>query len=138
MPVSVSSTSIGLVSSTSTSSTEETAVLVKNFPITDTNTHTYRTDPSYFYLVSMPSVSAYAIWIYNSTNQMINVQVIGNLTNDQTYPDYTIGSAYTVASGGTNMYVLAEDTALTPFVSLSISANTAPTSGAVYAVVITE
>ena len=117
---------------------EETAVLVKNFPITDTNTHTYRTDPSYFYLVSMPSVSAYAIWIYNSTNQMINVQVIGNLTNDQTYPDYTIGSAYTVASDGTNMYVLAADAALTPFVSLSISANTAPTSGAVYAVVITE
>jgi len=136
MPVSVSSTGIGLVSSTS--SKEETAVLVKNFPLTDTNTHTYRTDPAYFYLVNMPSVSTYAIWIYNSTNQTINMQVIGNMTNNQTYPDYTIGPAYAVGVNSAIVYVFAADVALTPFVSLSIWANTAPSSGSVYALVIFE
>jgi len=116
-----------------------TAVLVNAYPLTDTNTHSYRTDPSYFYIVRIPrGASTYAVWVYNTTNQTINVQVIGNVTNNQSYPDYTIGSAYTVGSGATNMYVLAEDAALTSFVSVQVSANTAPTSGAVYAVVITE
>jgi len=83
-------------------------------------------------------VASYGIWVYNSTNQTINVQVIGNVTNNQSYPDYLIGSAYTVDSGDASMYVLSAESALTPFVSLQISANTAPTSGAVYAVVIVE
>jgi len=105
----------------------------------DTNTHTYRTDPNYILLVPLlKHYDEYAAWVYNGTNQTVNVQVIGNVTNDQSYPDYTIGSTYTVAMTSTNMYVLAEDVALTPFVSLSVSANTAPTSGSVYAVVIVE
>jgi hypothetical protein len=36
------------------------------------------------------------------------------------------------------MYVLSAGSALTPFVSVQVSAGVAPTSGAVYAVVITE
>jgi len=114
-------------------------VVVNAFPLRDTNTHSYRTDPSYISLAPMlKHYEEYAVWVYNGTNQTVNVQVIGNVTNDQSYPDYTIGSAYTVASDGVNMYVLAVENALTPFVSLQISANTAPTSGAVYAVVIVE
>jgi len=114
-------------------------VIVNAFPLRDTNTHTYRTDPSYISLAPMlKRYDEYAVWVYNGTNQTVNVQVIGNVTNDQSYPDYTIGSAYTVGSGAANMYVLAEDAALTPFVSFQISANTAPTSGYVYAVVIVE
>jgi len=115
------------------------STLVNAFPLRDTNTHTYRTDPNYILLVPLlKHYDEYAVWVYNGTNQTVNVQVIGNVTNDQSYPDYTIGSAYTVAMTSTNMYVLREDVALTPFVSLSVSANTAPTSGSVYAVVIVE
>ena len=115
------------------------SVLVNAFPLRDTNTHTYRTDPNYISLVPLlKHYDEYAVWVYNGTNQTVNVQVVGNVTNDQSYPDYTIGSAYTVATTSTNMYVLAADMALTPFVSLSVSANTAPTSGIIYAVVFVE
>jgi hypothetical protein len=115
------------------------AVLVNAYPLTDTSIHNHVTDPSYFYLVRIPrGASTYAVWVYNTTNQTINVQVIGNVTNNSTYPDYSIGSSYTVDPNYVNMNVLAVDTALTPFVSLSVSASTAPTSGAIYAVVIAE
>ena len=83
-------------------------------------------------------IKEYAIWIYNGTNQTINVQVIGNVTNDGAYPNYTIGSAYTVAPSSSDMYTLAMDAALSPFISVEISANTAPTSGYVYGMVIIE
>jgi hypothetical protein len=115
------------------------AVLVNAFPLTDTSVHSYRTDPSYFYLVRIPrGASSYGIWVYNTTDEAINVHVIGNMNNNQSYPDYAIGSAYSVNSGDSDMYVLSTESSLTPFVSVQISANTAPTSGAVYAVVITE
>jgi len=117
-------------------------ILVNAFPLRDTNTHTYRTDPNYISIQQIVGgtldIKEYAIWIYNSTNQTITIQVIGNVTNDGAYPDYTIGSAYTVASGSSDMYTLAMDVALSPFISVAISANTAPTSGYVYGVVIVE
>ncbi|MFP3190227.1 MAG: hypothetical protein RXR31_06195 [Thermoproteota archaeon] len=117
-------------------------ILVNAFPLRDTNTHTYSTDPNYISLQQIVggtlNIKEYAVWIYNGTNQTINVQVIGNVTNDGTYPDYTIGNAYTIASGSSNMYVLAMDTALSPFISVSISASTAPTSGNVYGVLIVQ
>jgi hypothetical protein len=119
--------------------TERAFVIVNAFPLRDTNVHTYRTDPSYISLAPMlKHYDEYAVWVFNGTNQTINVQVIGNVTNDQSYPDYTIGSAYTVGAAFANMYSFSAETALTPFVSVQISANTAPTSGAVYAVVIVE
>jgi len=114
-------------------------VIVNAFPLRDTNVHTYRTDPSYISLAPMlKRYDEYAVWVYNGTNQTVNAQVIGNVTNDQSYPDYLIGSAYSVGSGDSDMYVLSVESALTPFVSVQVSANTAPTSGAVYAVVIVE
>ena len=114
-------------------------VVVNAFPLLDTNVHTYRTDPSYISIAPMlKHYDEYAVWVYNGTNQAVNAQVIGNVTNDQSYPDYTIGSAYTVGSGASDMYVLSVESALTPFVSVQVSAGVAPTSGAVYAVVIVE
>jgi VCBS repeat-containing protein len=117
-------------------------ILVNAFPLRDTNTHTYSTDPNYISIQQIVggtlNIKEYAVWIYNGTNQTINVQVIGNVTNDGTYPDYTIGSAYTVAPSSSNMYVLAMDTALSPFISVAISASTAPTSGNVYGVLIVQ
>jgi len=113
--------------------------VVNAFPLRDTNTHSYRTDPSYISLAPLlKHYDEYAVWVYNGTNQAVNAQVIGNVTNDQSYPDYTIGSAYTVGSGASDMYVLSVESALTPFVSVQVSAGVAPTSGAVYAVVIVE
>jgi len=117
-------------------------ILLNAFPLRDTNTHSYRTDPNYISLQQIVGgtmdIKEYAVWIYNGTNQTINVQVIGNVTNDGAYPDYTIGSAYTVAPSSSNMYVLAMDAALSPFISVAISANTAPTTGNVYGIVVIE
>jgi len=117
-------------------------ILVNAFPLRDTNAHTYSTDPNYISLQQIVGgtmdIKEYAIWIYNGTNQTINVQVIGNVTNDGTYPDYTIGSSYSVAPSLSDMYVLAMDVALSPFISVAISANTAPTTGNVYGMVIIE
>ena len=119
--------------------TEHALVIVNAFPLRDTNTHTYRTDPSYISLAPLlKHYDEYAVWVYNGTNQTVNIQVIGNVTNDQSYPDYAIGSAYSVNSGYADMYVLSVESALTPFVSVQVSAGVAPTSGAVYAVVIAE
>jgi len=114
-------------------------VIVNAFPLRDTNAHSYRTDPSYISLAPLlKHYDEYAVWVYNGTNQTVNVQVIGNVTNDQSYPDYLIGSTYSVDSGDADMYVLSIESALTPFVSVQVSAGVAPTSGAVYAVVIIE
>jgi len=117
-------------------------ILVNAFPLRDTNTHTYRTDPNYISIQQIvggtTKIKAYSIWIYNSTNQTITIQVISNVTNDGAYPDYTIGSAYTVSPSSPNMYTLAMDAALSPFISVSISANTAPTTGNVYGILVIE
>jgi len=117
-------------------------ILVNAFPLRDTNTHTYSTDPNYISLQQIVGgtldIKEYAIWIYNGTNQTINVQVIGNVTNDGTYPDYSIGSSYSVAPSLSDMYVLSMDTVLSPFISVAISASTAPTIGSVYGMVIVE
>ena len=117
-------------------------ILVNAFPLRDTNTHTYSTDPNYISIQQIVGgtmdIKEYAVWIYNGTNQTINVQVIGNVTNDGAYPDYNIGSAYTVAPSSSDMYVLSMDEALSPFISVAISASTAPASGYVYGVVIVE
>ena len=117
-------------------------ILVNAFPLRDTNTHSYRTDPNYISIQQIVGgtldIKEYAVWIYNGTNQTITIQVIGNVTNDGAYPNYTIGSAYTVAPSSSNMYVLAMDTALSPFISVAISASTAPTTGNVYGMVILE
>jgi len=117
-------------------------LLVNEFPLRDTNTHTYSTNPNYISIQQIVGgtldIKEYAVWIYNGTNQTITIQVIGNVTNDGTYPDYTIGSAYTVAPNSANMYTLAMDAALSPFISVAISANTAPTSGYVYGLLVIE
>ena len=101
--------------------------LVVDLPITDTNTHTYRTDPFNpltptqpgISLVrlgeSVPPVRAFNIYVYNYANATLNVQVIanenaknyayGNLLDglnyqsESGYTDFNVGSPVTVASG---------------------------------------
>jgi len=119
--------------------TERAFVIVNAFPLRDTNVHTYRTDPSYISLAPMlKRYDEYAVWVYNGTNQTVNAQVIGNVTNDQSYPDYAIGQQETLSAGASNIYVFSAEFAFTPFVSAQITAASAPTSGSVYAVVIVE
>jgi len=117
-------------------------ILVNQFPLRDVNAHTYSTDPNYISIQQIIGgtldIKEYAVWIYNGTNQTITIQVSGNVTNDGAYPDYSIGSAYTVAPSSSNMYTMSMDNALSPFISVSISANTAPTSGYVYGLLVIE
>jgi len=118
-------------------------ILVNQLPLRDTNTHTYSTDPNYISIQQIvggtAKIKAYSIWIYNDTNQTITMQVIGNVTNDGAYPNYTIGSSYTVVANSPNMFTVAMSGALSPFISVSISASTAPTAGYIYGLlVITE
>jgi len=117
-------------------------ILVNAFPLRDTNTHTYSTDPNYISIQQIVGgtmdIKEYAIWIYNGTNHTITIQVIGNVTNDGTYPDYSIGSAYTVSPSSSNMFVLSMGEAISPFISVAISANTAPTAGNVYGLLVID
>ena len=117
-------------------------ILVNAFPLRDTITHTYSTDPNYISIQQIvggtAEIKEYAVWIYNGTNQTITIQVIGNVTNLGEYPDYTIGSSYTVAVDSDIMYTLSMDVALSPFISVAISASTAPTTGNVYGVLIIQ
>ena len=101
--------------------------LVVDLPITDTNTHTYRTDPFNpltptqpgISLVrlgeSVPPIRAFNIYVYNYANAALNVQVIANENAknyqygafldgldyqfESSYPDFNVGSPVTVASG---------------------------------------
>jgi len=101
--------------------------LVVDLPITDTNTHTYRTNPFNplaptqpgISLVrlgeSVPPIRAFNIYVYNYANADLNVQVIANenaknyqygafldgldYQSESSYPDFNVGSPVTVASG---------------------------------------
>ncbi len=105
--------------------------------ITDTSTHSYRTDPwngssgikSILLGDATPPYRAYAIWVYNNTNQQLNVMPITNVDQKGTYPDATlIPSAVAVNPGDTT--ILEFEFARTPvqFLSLSLSYGTAPTA----------
>jgi len=101
--------------------------LVVDLSITDTNTHTYRTNPFNpltptqpgISLVrlgeSVPPVRAFNIYVYNFANADLSVQVIanenaknyayGNLLDgldyqsESGYPDFNVGSAVSVPAG---------------------------------------
>ena len=101
--------------------------LVVDLPITDTNTHTYRTNPfnpltptqpgiSLIRLgESVPPVRAFNIYVYNFANAALSVQVIANenaknyqygylldgldYQSESSYPDFNIGSAVAVPAG---------------------------------------
>ncbi len=112
-----------------------TPELVSGFQLRDTNVHSYRTDPQYFRVInifpSVPPYSSFGVWIYNSTNQSVSVQLIGNIDSTQSFPDYTIGSAVSVSSGQTVMAVYPIDQVASPYIGVQLSASTAPTSGSV-------
>jgi len=101
--------------------------LVVDLPITDTNTHTYRTDPFNPFALTQPGISlirlgesvppvrAFNIYVYNYANADLSVQVIANenaknyqygylldgldYQSESGYPDFNVGSPVTAASG---------------------------------------
>ena len=118
----------------------------------DTSVHTYRTDPTLLALLPLgdaqPPLRCYGVWIYNATNQPLTVQVIGNTAEGVALitglgtpainvsaapPDYTIGSAQTVAAGATALFVGTFSSLPTDFIAVSLQASVAPTTGAVFA-----
>jgi hypothetical protein len=104
--------------------------LVVDLPITDTNTHTYRTDPFNPLVLTQPGISlirlgesvppvrAFNVYVYNFANAALNVQVIANenaknyqygylldgldYQSESSYPDFNVGSAVTVPAGSLN------------------------------------
>jgi len=112
-------------------------VIVNNYPLRDTNIHSYRTDPNYFSIVQIgneiESVVAYAVFISNTTDQNISVQTIINVDNKQTYPDILFGGAYTVnGNGGDGWFVQNFQSYPVEYISYQVSANVAPTTGYVF------
>jgi hypothetical protein len=76
---------------------------------------------------------AYAVFIYNTTDQNISVQTIINVDATQTYPDILFGGAYTVnSSGGDGWFVQDFQGYPVEYISYQISANVAPTTGYVF------
>jgi len=101
--------------------------LVVDLPITDTNTHTYRTDPFNPLALTQPGISlvrlgesvppvrAFNIYVYNYANVALSVQLIANenaknyrygylldgldYQSESSYPDFNVGSAKTVPAG---------------------------------------
>jgi hypothetical protein len=112
-------------------------VIVNNYPLRDINVHSYRTDPNYFSIVQIGNeiepVMAYAVFIYNTTNQNISVQTIVNVDATQTYPDILFGGAYTVnSSGGDGWFVQDFQSYPVEYISYQVSASVAPTTGYVF------
>jgi len=101
--------------------------LVVDLPITDTNTHTYRTDPFNPLALTQPGISlirlgesvppvrAFNVYVYNFANAALNVQLIANenaknyqygalldgldYQSESSYPDFNMGSAVAVPAG---------------------------------------
>ena len=117
-------------------------IIVNQFPLRDTSVHSYRTDPSYINMTQViggtQKYRVFNIVVYNTTNQQVTVQAIGNITNDQSFPDVPIGSSFTINSGEMVYSMFPIEQALSPFVSVQVSAATAPSSGYVYAILVID
>ncbi|MEM4067256.1 MAG: hypothetical protein QXV17_10415 [Candidatus Micrarchaeaceae archaeon] len=118
-------------------------VPIANITITDTNTHTYQTDP-----VSATSgtgidivkignilgtgesqISAYSIYIYNNENQSVTVTPITNIVGDGSLPDIDLYTAYTVDAGDTDIHSFNFNNYPVEYISVSLNYTTAPTAG---------
>ena len=128
-------------------SPNQSQVLIANLAITDTKTHTYRTNPYSAKSASgiqilpamlnrQPEPYTLAVVVSNSENETLSVSVIGNIDTTQAIPDYTLGATGTIdASASDILYIYMKGPNAFPsdYISLSLSFATAPTSGSVIA-----
>jgi len=118
------------------------ATLIANISITDTSTHTYRTDPynqktnTGIMLLDLlhrdPRPEVIGIFVYNNENQQLTAQVIENMDNSGNFPDINLGSSTPVSAGdATKLLIYTSGTNATPvdFLSIALSFATAPTTG---------
>jgi hypothetical protein len=119
-------------------------VPLANINITDTNTHTYLTDPpnasgngiDIIYLGEKLGygnnlIKAFALWVFNNENQTLTVQPIANVVNDGTLPDSLInGTQTTVSAGGAAIESFNFSQYPMEFFSVYLSFSTAPTGAA--------
>jgi len=108
-------------------------VILASITITDTNVHTYLTDPKNIFIkkfgTSEPAIESYAIWTYNSENQTVTVQPLTNIVNDGSYPDVNLIPSYTVNPGGTDWRMFPFSSYPIEYLSVALSFSTAPTLG---------
>jgi hypothetical protein len=116
-------------------------VPLANINITDTNTHTYLTDPpnasgngiDIIHLgeklgYGNNSTIGFALWVFNNENQTLTIQPIANVVNDGTLPDTLIGGTQTtVPAGGTVIESFNFSQYPMEFFSVYLSFSTAPT-----------
>ena len=122
-------------------------ILMASLSITDTNTHTYRTNP---FTISSgiasgiqildamkrePKPYTVAIYVQNTANQELSVGIIGNIDTTQTLLDYNLGTGTIAANSADILFVYMRGPNAFPSeeISLSLSYATAPTSGSVIA-----
>ena len=114
---------------------DNAAILVNNIIISDTNVHNYRTDPQFINLIELfpafPPPKAYALFVINQSNQTLNVQPIGNIFNNQQYPDYSVGPSFTVSAGGSTYVTFPFENYPTNFISVNLSYSVVPSPPAV-------
>jgi hypothetical protein len=115
-------------------------VPLANINITDTNTHTYLTDPPNSagngidilrvgnILGSGDSlIKAYALWIFNNENQTLTVQPITNIVNDGSLPDIALVPAYNINAGLTDIRMFPFNSYPIEYLSAYLFYSTAPT-----------
>jgi len=109
---------------------DNAAILVNNIVISDTNVHNYRTDPQFINLIELypafPPPKAYALFVINQSNQPLNVQPIGNIFNNQQYPDYAIDTVQTVGAGQSLYFIYNFENYPTNFISVNLSYSATP------------
>ena len=116
-------------------------VPLSNINITDTNVHSYLTDPpsaqgTGIAIVKLGNIlgsgestlRTYSLFIYNNENQTLSVQPITNVVNDGSLNDMNLISAYSVNSGVDNIQSFSFDVYPVEYISVLLSFATAPTS----------
>jgi hypothetical protein len=112
-----------------------------NINITDTDTHTYLTDPpdasgNGIDIVHIGEkigsgnnpLKAFALWVFNNENQTLTIQPIANVVNNGVLPDTLIdGTQTTVPAGGTVIETFNFAQYPMEFFSVYLSFSTAPT-----------
>jgi hypothetical protein len=113
--------------------------LLAQMIISDTNTHTYLTDPynkNTGYGIKLlpvgtqiPSIKSWSVAIYNNSNQTLTAQLLGSINELPNLP-YQIGSSVSINSGQVSLLVPSPEPFPSPYVSVQLSFSTAPTSRA--------
>lgn len=119
---------------------------IADIAITDTSTHTYRTDPynskttkGILLLEALknriPVPTVVAIYIQNGSAEELTFQVTGNIDDSETYNDVNLQAGKIDASSQDFVYAYVHGYNVVPadYIALSLSFATAPSSGSVIA-----